>query len=658
MSEQPPDWATQIPNYPVHNLPARAGGQPTLPLTWQQLQQIVTALVNEFLRQVAVALGAIEIFGFNPVEALIQIGELIEDARANFNGLLSGLSLPDIPAVVSYLQNLVSTITFQGLLDAIANALGHAGSGHTTGDILGYLGAIPGTVIAGATAIEQALINGVLGATKNVFPWVFPVNFGAAPTVEDLAAYTKSLVTQSQLQQLMDLLFNKLTGPEVAYVQGVTHDALAGALAGLQGVASSASDVAQQALAATAGAVQGFEAAVQGAIQGVEIQASQIVGAAGDLASHLIPDIQLGMSSALQTLHNDIVNNLLGFQFPGVNWAPTNTANALGGTAVTLGSNSSSINSLQQSIYSAYGAGGSGGLNATVAISGGVLPSTFTDMGTGIAGMSYDFAKYNVTTAPTDVQSVTTVSSGSDVSLNIIRANSDFSSFFYLSTYQVGFGTLGYTFGRVVSGVNTELYSGTHLSLVGKPNNSITLSCDDNYNFTFLINGMTIYTYTEAGLSQKGANYRNLGFATNNQLPQQVTQWNGSSPSGGPAAAYVATSESTNSTSYVDLPTTSDTVTVTIGSLGMAIVIVSCQQILSSSPVSAFMGYALSGANTRSASDALAYLSTGNNGFGYEASFVHLETGLAAGSTTFKAKYRVTAGTQSFQYRRIEVIPL
>lgn len=657
MSEQPPDWATQIPNYPVHNLPARAGGQPTLPLTWQQLQQIVAALVNEFLRQVAVALGAIEIFGFNPVEALIQIGELIEDARANFNGLLSGLSLPDIPAVVSYLQNLVSTITFQGLLDAIANALGHAGSGHTTGDILGYLGAIPGTVIAGATAIEQALINGVLGATKNVFPWIFPVNFGAAPTVEDLAAYTKSLVTQSQLQQLMDLLFNKLTGPEVAYVQGVTHDALAGALAGLQGVASSASDVAQQALAATAGAVQGFEAAVQGAIQGAEIQASQIVGAAGDLASHLIPDIQLGMSSALQTLHNDIVNNLLGFQFPGVNWAPTNTANALGGTAVTLGSNSGNINSLQQAIYSAYGAGGSGGLNATVNISGGVLPSSFTDMGP-CGLINFDCAKYNAATAPTDVQSVTTISSNGAATFNIIRGNSDFSSFIFLFTFQSG-TNITYAFGRAVSGVISDLYSNTTTGT--KANNSITLSSDSGFNFTFLLNGVAIYTYTEAGLSGIGANYRNLGFAAGNPAPGPVTQWNGSSPSGGPATAYVATDETTTSTSYVDLTTTTDTVTVTIGSSGMALVNLHCQ-IYNDAQKAGFAAFAMSGANTMSAQDKYC-LHMQMSGAGWTtqtAGTSFLLTGLTAGSTTFKMKYRAgsSGGTAHFGLRHIAVVPL
>lgn len=111
MSDTPPDWAVQIPNWPVHNLPARAGGVPTFPLSWQQLQQIVSALVNEFLRQVAVALGAIEIFGFNPVEALIQIGELIEDAKQKFDALISSAGTATAAALGVLIANLNTMLT-------------------------------------------------------------------------------------------------------------------------------------------------------------------------------------------------------------------------------------------------------------------------------------------------------------------------------------------------------------------------------------------------------------------------------------------------------------------------------------------------------------------------------------------------------------------
>ena len=124
MSVTPPDWATQIPNYPIHDVPARAGGMPTFPLTWQQLQQIVAGLVNEFLRQVAVALGAVEIFGFKPYDALVTIGGEITTAKAQLDALIAGVEGTGITDVVAVLQKV------QEILDGLANALGLLGTGH------------------------------------------------------------------------------------------------------------------------------------------------------------------------------------------------------------------------------------------------------------------------------------------------------------------------------------------------------------------------------------------------------------------------------------------------------------------------------------------------------------------------------------------------
>ncbi|RFZ11176.1 hypothetical protein DSM43518_02016 [Mycobacterium marinum] len=198
MTEQPPTWATAIPNYPVHNLPAPSW-QPTLPFSWAQLQQIIPALVNEFLRQVAVALGAIEIFGFNPVEALIQIGELIEDAQAKFTSLISGLSAGDISGVVTAVsggitnaQNAVTDVAAiissaavstaaqvgaavagaaDGLADVVNNVIGGATNAVTTfgqaweGAFAGFLNGING---GSASSAQTAAVSSAMASQREV----------------------------------------------------------------------------------------------------------------------------------------------------------------------------------------------------------------------------------------------------------------------------------------------------------------------------------------------------------------------------------------------------------------------------------------------------------------------------------------------------------
>lgn len=128
----------------------------------------------------------------------------------------------------------------------------------------------------------------------------------------------------------------------------------------------------------------------------------------------------------------------------------------------------------------------------------------------------------------------------------------------------------------------------------------------------------------------------------------------------GAQTAFVATAETTTSTTYADVATVTDTVTVTIGVNGLALVILSATQSNSIAGDASFTSFAASGANTIAASDAralgvgaVAGLPTGQSSWSYMA------TGLATGSTTFKMKYRaVTGGTVTYSNRYITVIPL
>jgi hypothetical protein len=127
----------------------------------------------------------------------------------------------------------------------------------------------------------------------------------------------------------------------------------------------------------------------------------------------------------------------------------------------------------------------------------------------------------------------------------------------------------------------------------------------------------------------------------------------------GAQAAFVSTSETTASTTYAFLATTSDQVTVTIGANGLALV---CFQVTLANNTGGAFSFAsvdVSGNNTIAAADNIAvalnaYTANASGAIGNAV----LLTGLTPGSTTFKLKYRVTSNTGAFSNRRIAVVPL
>ena len=123
-----------------------------------------------------------------------------------------------------------------------------------------------------------------------------------------------------------------------------------------------------------------------------------------------------------------------------------------------------------------------------------------------------------------------------------------------------------------------------------------------------------------------------------------------------PGVSFVTTSETTSSTSFTDLATAGPAVTVTTGT--SALVIVSANLSNDTAGAFAFMGYAISSATTVAADNSIA-LGFESNASGDQlyASWAHLKSGLMAGSNVFTAKYSVDAGTGTFRYRYITVIP-
>jgi hypothetical protein len=122
------------------------------------------------------------------------------------------------------------------------------------------------------------------------------------------------------------------------------------------------------------------------------------------------------------------------------------------------------------------------------------------------------------------------------------------------------------------------------------------------------------------------------------------------------ATAYVSASETTTQTvTWSDLTTTTDSVTVTVGASGLALVSISAI-ILNSSTTSSLMSFTVSGATTRAVSGQEIIRSSGTVSMQFGGTF--LVTGLTAGSNTFKAKYLVTGGTGTYSSRVINVVPL
>lgn len=151
----------------------------------------------------------------------------------------------------------------------------------------------------------------------------------------------------------------------------------------------------------------------------------------------------------------------------------------------------------------------------------------------------------------------------------------------------------------------------------------------------------------------------NLGVSPSGTTDEVVKSYVDSFLGNRAATAYVATSETTTSTSFTDLATTTDTVTVTVGASGVALVIlyssITCPGYFGA------MGYAASGANTVAATTTKSLIvddAAATTALGASATF--LEVGLSPGSTTFKAKYCSgnSSATQTFVNRRISVVPL
>lgn len=125
------------------------------------------------------------------------------------------------------------------------------------------------------------------------------------------------------------------------------------------------------------------------------------------------------------------------------------------------------------------------------------------------------------------------------------------------------------------------------------------------------------------------------------------------------SSAYVAAAEGINSGTYADLTTTTDSATITVGPSGIVLVMLYTKISVSANGAQGYMSFQASGANTITADDINAIMArwSGASIAAWIGATIPL-TGLTAGSTTFKAKYKSAGGTATFTDRRIGVLAL
>ena len=117
---------------------------------------------------------------------------------------------------------------------------------------------------------------------------------------------------------------------------------------------------------------------------------------------------------------------------------------------------------------------------------------------------------------------------------------------------------------------------------------------------------------------------------------------------------YVGTSETTTSTTYAGLATAGPSVIVTTGIQALAW---SNTRIANAATNNSYASVAVTGATSSPATDDRAIICDGGTGVQHRWGVCNLLV-TTSGSNTFTMQYRVTAGTGTFQFRRLQVMAL
>lgn len=688
MADQDPAavWAraaTNAPNTSVHGpLPFAAGSIPTsLQGLALQLGQAFRAITEAALRQVALALGAVEIFGWSPYEALVEIGDDIIDAKTNFNTLLAAFGLPTMDDVAA------------AMVDASNNAL------VAVNDLAGFVLSTGQASLTAAGAALQALIAWLTN-------WTSAFNLVGVTTPNQFVSSLKGLVAPVQR--------------DVEGALSVIGDGVANIIDNANGTWSF---VVQQGEADIANLVQGADGAVYTAAQIAQqvvaaanaagVGAGQAVAAGQQMADQGIAAINGGVAQIGQgaqefgaALTNSFTSWFNGWT--GGNVAAANAAHIAAAAAAAAEAarqqvlQTNAINALTPHLYGGRGTSGLPIQSETFV--GNTLPSGFTPA----ASIATNSAVYTTATASTDEETVSALWNTSLASTAaagamgparylFLRANAGLTDYLYLKYWcdnTTPYATVRTELGCVVGGIKYQLKTDSvtvhpvpvNLGIFG----TITSETfhPDFLRWTGLLNSPQGWTLQASGnainasgpgsytvgttdgdpgdpptVSEMDSSHRRAGVGSDEAAwLANLTDWNffDSGPTAGPGKIKVDTEESTASDTFVNLDTIHE-VDINIGPSGMAWVFLTAD--VSNDGFVSEMSYQLSGANTRAATDSpiYRYLNPGTTLFG-TITLAELETDLDEGPTLFTAKYRddPTGGpyTSTFKNRRLSVTPL
>lgn len=570
--------------------------------------------------------GAVTLGGNSFTNLLQYLNSSGQFAAGQLTGAINGgLTLGGVT-----LSTLVTNINSSGQLLA-SGITGALGTGLTVG------GVTLGTLFTNINSSGQLVLSGATGALNTA------VTIGGT-ALSTLATNWNAAVTN------VNSLISGVTGASTASDVATNINLAATNIAQI-------GTAAQNAAAGVVGSLNTAATQVQTAFSGI------LNGLFGGLTGQPSPTnySQAQVNSAAEAVITNNVGNAA--TFVGVQNAEAAKANLMS-VKFNFGDYGSAAlpGSFTLSNDNAYYAGTSGSIEI---VDG---RAVYKKSGT---GTSQKIARYNVAPTTTDYQEISWVHTGDQdgsPSLMAIYARMNSAATSYLKFELNNGDTLSII--AVVAGTQTNEGS---FSFDLRPGAKYTIKCGDLTQARDLFlyeNDVLVRSVGTSAAHQVGASYRYAGFGfsgvnTGTQphnfginvfsIADQVFK------PGPAAAAYVSTSQATTSATYTDLTTTTDQVTVDVGSSGMALVSVSSKLMGSLAGNSAYASFAISGATTQAATDAYAitYVPfTNGMGGNIPVSGSWVVTGLAAGSTTFKQKYRVGSGTGTFADRRISVIPL
>jgi hypothetical protein len=568
-------------------------------------------------------------------------------------------------AVLLALRNKLIESIFQVLVQLLTGGLlpGSAGlqianwASQVTETALNWIGAFLVAGITGPTALIELLKSLIPAAIPGYNGTILPTLPNGVPSFIDNLNGTWSFIASGLPGNDVPSLIQQADGTIVTAAQAIQQAASGASAAGL-GVGIG------QAVASGQKIVDHGIAAITGLPVAAAQSAEQYAAA-------------LGASYA------DWVNNWTGSTVPSAASPDVSAAAAAASAAQVV--HAQEIAAINSQLPNFYGGSGTAGISAQVSLSG-TLPASFTV----VSSIAAYTALYNVASALTDQETTSgiwtsPIVAGGPARYLELRVNAAVTTYLYAKWYATG-TTFNPQFfvelGCLVAGVqtvfttyNTPATGGgsqeaVHL-ISASSNNLISLEATA-YNIQFNYPnagangqiGQSAFFNDASHISQLGPLYRNAAFGTDEVSPAPpgtLASWAfyDSGPTAGPQSGFVATLEATTSTTYADLTTTTDQVTVNVGPSGMVLVFL-YGNIQNNAVAFSYMSFAISGSNTLAAADNYAIsltIASGNPNAG-RIGTPFLVPGLSPGATTFKAKYRVTAGTGTFADRRIAVIPL